>query len=220
MLDQLLKVRFISMALTMSPGWPRRSLSSRMEPWWCNKLTSRIRSHRESSSLVATLGPRRRRESSPLTRTGTQFRFLHRSMLEYSLSCAVLDPSGHDVDDEFCPQPGLDLYFAQLLATDGPLLKRYLLIEPSVTQFLCELKNKMSLAEIFLLTPFHLSLIASFLVTLSAFSSISSAITTKKVCLTPTFLFTPLPPHRPFTMDLISLISQQNASTSSIHNMT
>ncbi|OAQ23109.1 hypothetical protein K457DRAFT_244162 [Linnemannia elongata AG-77] len=55
MLDQLLKVRFITMALTMLPGWLRRSLSSRMEPWWCNKLTSRTRSHRESSSLVPTL---------------------------------------------------------------------------------------------------------------------------------------------------------------------
>ncbi|OAQ35014.1 hypothetical protein K457DRAFT_645003 [Linnemannia elongata AG-77] len=33
------------------------------------------------------------RDSSPLTRTGNLHRFLHRSMLEYFLSCAVFDPT-------------------------------------------------------------------------------------------------------------------------------
>ncbi|KAG0300522.1 WD_REPEATS_REGION domain-containing protein [Linnemannia gamsii] len=45
------------------------------------------------------------RESSPLTRTGSLYRFIHRSMLEYFFSRTVFDPCAHGDDDEFAPQP-------------------------------------------------------------------------------------------------------------------
>ncbi|KAK3824128.1 MAG: hypothetical protein JOS17DRAFT_833659 [Linnemannia elongata] len=138
MLDHLLEAGFISMGVD-----------------YCTKLASAIFEHQDGNSVVQYVhikdkrswraeffGPdpetRMLRESSPLSRTGSQFRFLHRSMLEYFLSCAIFKPSSHYVDDVFCPQANLGPTSAQLLATDGPLFKRNLLTEPSVIQFLCE----------------------------------------------------------------------------------
>ncbi|KAG0284817.1 hypothetical protein BGZ96_010837 [Linnemannia gamsii] len=78
------------------------------------------------------------RESSPLTRTGSQFRFMHRSMLEYFFSRAIFNPSTHENDDEFAPQPDIDSSNAQPLDPHGPLFTQNLLTEPSVLQFLYE----------------------------------------------------------------------------------
>ncbi|KAG9071880.1 hypothetical protein KI688_006097 [Linnemannia hyalina] len=78
------------------------------------------------------------RESSPLTRTGSLFQFLHRSMLEYFLSRAVFDPSGHDDNQEFPPHPDPDSSIAQSPDLRGPLFTCSLLTESSIIQFLCE----------------------------------------------------------------------------------
>ncbi|KAF9298709.1 hypothetical protein BGZ88_005181 [Linnemannia elongata] len=67
------------------------------------------------------------RESCPLTRTGSQFRFVHRS---------VLDPDC--TKREFAPQESPDSTAASRLDTNGPLFTRNLLKEPSVIQFLSD----------------------------------------------------------------------------------
>ncbi|KAG0265488.1 hypothetical protein BGZ95_003318 [Linnemannia exigua] len=77
------------------------------------------------------------RESLPLIRTGSRFRFVHRSVLEYFLSRAIYDPTIFNNEDnhllaDVVPQA------TQLLDVEGPLFKRNLLDEPSVVQFLCD----------------------------------------------------------------------------------
>ncbi|KAF9293752.1 hypothetical protein BGZ88_004954 [Linnemannia elongata] len=79
------------------------------------------------------------RESSPLTRTGNQFRFVHRSMLEYFLSRAICNPvnvdnEGDDEDDAESDE----CRGSSLLDADGPLFRQNLLPEPSIIQFLCD----------------------------------------------------------------------------------
>ncbi|KAF9901258.1 WD_REPEATS_REGION domain-containing protein, partial [Linnemannia zychae] len=76
-------------------------------------------------------------QSIPLTRTVSQFQFLHRSMLEYFLSCTVFDPRSYDEVDRFSSQPNPHSMADQLLDPHGPLFKLNLLCEPSVIQFLC-----------------------------------------------------------------------------------
>ncbi|KAG9061300.1 hypothetical protein KI688_007638 [Linnemannia hyalina] len=79
------------------------------------------------------------RESSPLTRAGNQFRFVHRSMLEYFLSRAIYDPIKADNEDDEeddaesdeCPSPSL-------FDVKSPLFRRNLLPESSIIQFLCD----------------------------------------------------------------------------------
>ncbi|KAG0376591.1 hypothetical protein BGX24_007497, partial [Mortierella sp. AD032] len=83
-------------------------------------------------------GVRMLRESSPLTRSGSLFRFIHRSMLEYFLSRAIFDPSGHVDNQDFPPHPDPDSSVAQSPDFNGPLFTLSLLTEPSIIQFLCE----------------------------------------------------------------------------------
>ncbi|KAK3807666.1 MAG: WD40-repeat-containing domain protein [Benniella sp.] len=96
------------------------------------------------------------REACPLTRSGNQHRFIHRSLLEYGLALAIFDPndwkekpsetlinrrgstssvfSFHvhgSTDDEVTP-------VEQELDPDSPLVWRYFVNEPSVLQFLSE----------------------------------------------------------------------------------
>ncbi|KAF9128994.1 WD_REPEATS_REGION domain-containing protein [Mortierella sp. 14UC] len=78
------------------------------------------------------------RNSSPLTRTGHLYRFMHRSMLEYFLSRAIFEPSISNDYDEFAPQQDSDSSVIQSLDTNGPLFTQDLLKEPSVLQFLYE----------------------------------------------------------------------------------
>ncbi|KAG0258233.1 WD_REPEATS_REGION domain-containing protein [Linnemannia exigua] len=78
------------------------------------------------------------RESSPLTRTGSLFRFIHRSMLEYFFSRAVFDPCNSTDYDEFAPQQDSDSSIIQSLDSTGPLFKRNLVGEPSIIQFLSD----------------------------------------------------------------------------------
>ncbi|KAF9957705.1 hypothetical protein BGZ72_001515 [Mortierella alpina] len=77
------------------------------------------------------------RESSPLTRTDNQFRFVHRSILEYFLSRVIYNPD--KIDNQECdPQADTGSSAATLIDTDGPLFRRNLLQEPSIIQFLCD----------------------------------------------------------------------------------
>ncbi|KAF9967057.1 hypothetical protein BGZ70_000292 [Mortierella alpina] len=78
------------------------------------------------------------RESSPMTRTGNFHRFLHRSMLEYFLSLAVFEPTGHIHNQELPPHPDSDSSRVHSSAIRGPLSTRRLITEPSIIQFLCE----------------------------------------------------------------------------------
>ncbi|KAG9069758.1 hypothetical protein KI688_009083 [Linnemannia hyalina] len=137
-LDQLSDAGFTSMGIDYSIGLA----SAILEKQNGNPVVRYTHLKDKHTWRVDFFGPdpevRLLRESSPLTRSGSLFRFLHRSMLEYFLSCAVFDPSSHDVDDEFCPQPHPDPTPAQPLTTDGILFKRDLLTEPSVIQFLGE----------------------------------------------------------------------------------
>ncbi|KAG0282449.1 hypothetical protein BGZ96_000467, partial [Linnemannia gamsii] len=82
------------------------------------------------------------RESTPVTRTGNLFRFVHRSMLEYFFSRTIYSPINMTDDDD--PQvvdesAALSLPLtASLLDTDGPLFQKTMLAEPSIIQFLCD----------------------------------------------------------------------------------
>ncbi|KAF8932180.1 hypothetical protein BGZ47_011519 [Haplosporangium gracile] len=76
------------------------------------------------------------RESCPLKRTGSQFRFVHRSVLEYFLSCVVYRPVSQE--EEFGPQGNLGSTAELALDTDGPLFTRDLIAESSVIQFLSD----------------------------------------------------------------------------------
>ncbi|KAG0042387.1 hypothetical protein BGZ89_006918, partial [Linnemannia elongata] len=77
------------------------------------------------------------REASPLMRIGNQYRFVHRSMLEYFFSRVIYNPS--KVDEQDFDQ-SIDTAYPVSLAcdTNGPLYQRSLLEEPSVIQFLCD----------------------------------------------------------------------------------
>ncbi|KAG0310100.1 hypothetical protein BGZ97_012804, partial [Linnemannia gamsii] len=60
------------------------------------------------------------RESSPLTRTGSLFRFIHRSMLEYFFSRTVFDPTTYRDGEEFDPQSNFGSSDVQPLDPNGP----------------------------------------------------------------------------------------------------
>lgn len=93
------------------------------------------------------------REACPLTRTGNQFRFLHRSLLEYGLALAVFDPKEWD---EGMPQESRSNRRGSVSSTfsfeeeppvstrtlepdiDSPLAWRNFVSEPSIMHFLEE----------------------------------------------------------------------------------
>ncbi|KAF9540559.1 hypothetical protein EC957_003997 [Mortierella hygrophila] len=76
------------------------------------------------------------RDSSPLTRTGNQYRFVHRSILEYCFSCVIYTPAR--IDDEFDSRPETKSSVFRPITVDNPLFRRDLLADPSVIQFLCD----------------------------------------------------------------------------------
>ncbi|KAG9063878.1 hypothetical protein KI688_003992 [Linnemannia hyalina] len=72
-------------------------------------------------------------ESSPLTRSGSRFQFLHRSILEYFFSRTIYDPAViNDDTGDTTSSTG------QVVDTNCPLFQRNLLEDPSIIQFLCE----------------------------------------------------------------------------------
>ncbi|KAF9117715.1 hypothetical protein BGW39_001860 [Mortierella sp. 14UC] len=75
------------------------------------------------------------RESSPLTRSGDQYRFLHRSILEYLYSRVMsdpLDPSQATVHSRSAPGDSVTSF------VNHPLNQRSIVDEPSILQFLAE----------------------------------------------------------------------------------
>ncbi|KAG9067685.1 hypothetical protein KI688_011272 [Linnemannia hyalina] len=137
-LDQLLEAGFTSMGVDYSIGLA----SAIFEKQNGNPVVRYTHLKDNNTWRVDFFGPdpevRLLRESSPLTRSGSLFRFLHRSMQEYFYSRSVFDPSSHDDHDQFGPQSDIGSTDPALLDTEGPLFKRNLLTEPSVIQFLCE----------------------------------------------------------------------------------
>ncbi|KAF9345060.1 hypothetical protein BGX26_003600, partial [Mortierella sp. AD094] len=96
------------------------------------------------------------REAVPLARDGDQYRFIHKSILEYGVALAVFDPTEHDEDMEQSSDTtrrgsaGSDLSFENHSSTettvntielhllDSPLGKRSLVRESSILQLLSE----------------------------------------------------------------------------------
>ncbi|KAG9070354.1 hypothetical protein KI688_009691 [Linnemannia hyalina] len=77
------------------------------------------------------------REACPFLRTGNQYRFIHRSMLEYFLSRVIYNPAKvdeRDFDSSIETASPVSLSFD----TNGPLYQRSLLKESSIIQFLCD----------------------------------------------------------------------------------
>ncbi|KAG9063574.1 hypothetical protein KI688_004459 [Linnemannia hyalina] len=73
------------------------------------------------------------RESSTVMRSGSFFRFLHRSLLEYFYSRTIYDPLDHDANDDYGldeREPGPDLMTC--------LSRMNIVEEPSILQFLAE----------------------------------------------------------------------------------
>ncbi|OAQ23141.1 YVTN repeat-like/Quino protein amine dehydrogenase [Linnemannia elongata AG-77] len=75
------------------------------------------------------------RDASLLSRAGAQYRFVHRSVLEYFYSCMIC-PSVNK-QDEFDPQVHFDSTFTKVSISDHPL-SRILVAEPSIVHFLSE----------------------------------------------------------------------------------
>ncbi|KAG0279686.1 hypothetical protein BGZ96_001853 [Linnemannia gamsii] len=72
------------------------------------------------------------RDTCLLSRVGTQYRFVHRSILEYFYSCSIYGPTLNN--EEFAPHPRSN----SSNIGDHPLSKVSLVLEPSIIQFLAE----------------------------------------------------------------------------------
>jgi len=97
------------------------------------------------------------REAIPLTRSGNQHRFIHRSLLEYGLTLSIFDPhdwkerplsgavpgrrgstdSAFSFNIDIATEEEVTL-MEQVPDINSPLAWRYFINEPSVLQFLCE----------------------------------------------------------------------------------
>ncbi|KAK3821648.1 MAG: hypothetical protein J3Q66DRAFT_386440 [Benniella sp.] len=94
------------------------------------------------------------REACPLTRNGNQYRFIHRSLLEYGIALAVFDPNdwkekplattlserrgSTSSDYSFRSAQDVTAPIKQGLDINSPLSWRYFVDDASVLQFLCE----------------------------------------------------------------------------------
>ncbi|KAG9070351.1 hypothetical protein KI688_009688 [Linnemannia hyalina] len=106
-----------------------------------NPIVQYIHRHDKDSWKAAFFGTdpevKLLREASPLMRTGNQYRFVHRSMLEYFLSRVIYNPAKVDERDY---DSSIETASPASLSSDtnGPLFQRNLLKEPSIIQFLCD----------------------------------------------------------------------------------
>ncbi|KAH7034386.1 hypothetical protein BKA57DRAFT_540383 [Linnemannia elongata] len=76
------------------------------------------------------------RGASLLSRTGTQYRFVHRSILEYFFACIICGPNGGQ--DELGPLDVSDTSAKLSTISTHSLSHRNLVAEPSIIQFLAE----------------------------------------------------------------------------------
>ena len=139
MLNQLVNAGFVSLGLDYATKLAR-AIFDRQEG---KPVVKYVHFSDKNTWKAEFFGPqpeiRLLRESSPLTRAGNQFRFVHRSMLEYFLSRAIYNPvkadnedgDEDDVESDKCPSPSL-------FDVKGPLFQQDLLTEPSIIQFLCD----------------------------------------------------------------------------------
>ncbi|KAF9082110.1 hypothetical protein BGX23_012797 [Mortierella sp. AD031] len=75
------------------------------------------------------------RDCSPLTRTGNQYRFLHRSLFEYLVSCVIYEA---DRSGEVAPTSQSETTLTPALVAEHPLTQRSYVDEPSILLFLAE----------------------------------------------------------------------------------
>ncbi|KAG0249284.1 hypothetical protein BGZ95_007603, partial [Linnemannia exigua] len=137
--DQLLDAGFISMCIEYS----MRLASAIFEKQDGGSVIQYVRSSEKGSWKAEFFGDdpvtRLLLESSPLTRSGNYFQFVHRSMLEYFFSCVIYSPP--NLDDIFSPQIETPSPIALSLDPDNPLYRRNLVTEPSIILFLCDRVN-------------------------------------------------------------------------------
>ncbi|KAF9283704.1 hypothetical protein BGZ88_010352, partial [Linnemannia elongata] len=76
------------------------------------------------------------RDSSLLSRAGNQYRFVHRSVLEYFFSCTISGPTKEH--DEFDPPVDSEISATSFTPGAHKLSQRNLVPEPSIIQFLAE----------------------------------------------------------------------------------
>ncbi|KAF9132594.1 hypothetical protein BGW39_011772, partial [Mortierella sp. 14UC] len=135
---QLLDAGFISMGIEYSIKLARAVFEKQDG----NPVIQYVHPRDRATWKVEFFGPELRvrllRESSPLSRTGSLFKFVHRSLLEYFFSRTVFDPSTCANREEFAPQAQYGSSVTRLLDTNGSLFTQDLLKEPSVLQFLYE----------------------------------------------------------------------------------
>lgn len=128
-LDQLLEADFVWMSIDFS----MRLASADFEKQDGNPMVQYVHLRDKESWRGEFFGPdpeiRMLREPSPLTRTGSQFRFLHRSIQEYFFSRTFYNPSARHNSDESSQQPTPGATDIQLLDVDTPFFKRSLLSE-------------------------------------------------------------------------------------------
>ncbi|KAG0300314.1 hypothetical protein BGZ97_003297, partial [Linnemannia gamsii] len=163
-LEQLLEAGYKTMAL----DFVTRLASEIFDKQDGHPIVQYVHLKDENTWRVAFFGldPKVRllRESAPLSRTGTQYRFIHRSMLEYFFSRSFYNPSTHnDGNEAECHelQPETDSSEIRPLDADSLLFKRDLLKEPSVIQFLCERVKQNPGFQAQLLAVIHKSKIAA-----------------------------------------------------------
>ncbi|KAF9125638.1 hypothetical protein BGW39_007239 [Mortierella sp. 14UC] len=137
-LDQLLDAGFVSMGVDYS----RRLALAIFEKQDGNPVVKYTHLSDKNTWKVKFFGPdpevRLLRESSPVGRTGSLFKFIHRSMLEYFFSRIVYEPSSQGDDDGFGPQVDSASSTTQSLDPNGPFFEFNLVGEPSIIQFLCD----------------------------------------------------------------------------------
>ncbi|KAG0276254.1 hypothetical protein BGZ96_003395, partial [Linnemannia gamsii] len=137
MLVQLIEIGFVYLGI----GYSARLAEAIFDKQEGNPMVQYVQFSDRNTWKAEFFGPqpdvRLLRESSPLTRTGNQFRFVHRSMLEYFLSHTIYGPVRPD-EQEFDPQADPASFVASSIDTDGPLFRRNLIQEPSIIQFLCD----------------------------------------------------------------------------------
>ncbi|KAF9136314.1 hypothetical protein BGW39_000030 [Mortierella sp. 14UC] len=136
-LDQLLDAGFVSMGIEFSTNLA----AAIFERQGGNPVVRYVHLSDKNTWRTEFFSPdpevRLLRESSPLSRTGSLFRFLHRSMQEYFFSRTIFAPPNSLGDrDEFAPQPDSLSSDDHAIDTEGPLFRRSLLTEPSILQFL------------------------------------------------------------------------------------
>ncbi|KAF9118956.1 WD_REPEATS_REGION domain-containing protein [Mortierella sp. 14UC] len=76
------------------------------------------------------------RDASLLSRAGTHYMFVHRSVLEYFYSCTICPSAANS--GEFAPHAYFDFAAMLMSITTHPLSRRNLVAEPSIVHFLSE----------------------------------------------------------------------------------